>query len=152
MRPHEPAATLLLALALCNDVVARALTAGLLGDPTEVALWRRGRESGFDKATLERGRPPLAGAALRLRTETDDHAASRSAGLIAYTKGAPESVLACCSRDGDRNRRGAVRSAARACARPRRMAQDGLRVLAVACRRWDTLPAETRSPTWSSAI
>ena len=44
---HHPAATLLLALALCNDA-APGPDGEMLGDPTEIALWRLAAKAGID--------------------------------------------------------------------------------------------------------
>ena len=56
---HEPWRTLLTALALSNDARATA-DGGILGDPTEVALYRAARDAGFDKASLTQTQPRVA--------------------------------------------------------------------------------------------
>ncbi len=56
---HEPWRTLLTALALSNDARATA-DGGILGDPTEVALYQAARDAGFDKASLARTQPRVA--------------------------------------------------------------------------------------------
>jgi Ca2+-transporting ATPase len=142
-RADEPSGALLVALALCNDV-ARAPNGEPLGDPTEVALWQAAAEAGIDKAERERNAPrvwelPFDSERKRMTTW---HADGR--GFVAYTKGAPETVLARC-----------IAVAMEAGAMPldqtqamriaEDMAADGLRVIAVACRRWDMLPAENSS-------
>ncbi|MCW3473833.1 cation-translocating P-type ATPase [Limobrevibacterium gyesilva] len=135
---RPPADALLRAMALCNDVV-RAPDGRPLGDPTEVALWQAAADAGIDKAALERNaarvmEQPFDSERKRMTTVHLD-----GGGFIAYTKGAPEIVLALCTgmAIGD----GVVpldpEQATRAA---ERMAEDGLRVLAVACRRWDMLP------------
>jgi Ca2+-transporting ATPase len=140
---HEPAATLLLALALCNDVV-EGPDGAMFGDPTEVALWRAAAESGFDKATLEPDALRLLDLPFDSERKRMTTLHSGLGGLIAYTKGAPESVFACCRATAIETGEGAFDSA-RAMGAAEAMAQDGLRVLAVACRRWDALPGE-RTP------
>jgi Ca2+-transporting ATPase len=65
-------------------------------------------------------------------------------GIFVYTKGAPESVFACCRAMATET--GEVPfDSARAMGAAEAMAQDGLRVLAVASRRWDVLP-DQRTP------
>ena len=140
---HEPAATLLLALALCNDVV-EGPDGAMFGDPTEVALWRAAAEAGIDKATLEPEVRRLLDLPFDSERKRMTTLHSGRGGLIAYTKGAPESVFACCRAMATET--GEVPfDGARAMGAAEAMAQDGLRVLAVACRRWDALPDE-RTP------
>ena len=134
-----PARRLLAALALCNDA-ERGAHDVVVGDPTEVALWRVAAEAGFDKQNLERTAPRI----MELPFDSDRKRMTtfhrQGTGFIAYTKGAPETVLGRCwtaiTDDGyplpvDRDR---VLEIAEA------MANEGLRVLAVACRDWDELP------------
>jgi Ca2+-transporting ATPase len=141
----EPAATLLLALALCNDVV-RNDAGDVLGDPTEIALWRAASEAGVDKAMHERTAPrvlelPFDSERKRMTTL---HAVGNK--FIAYTKGAPEAVLGRCTRIATRT--GVMPlDPAEAMRAAEAMAEDGLRVLAVACRDWDTLPREQAAET-----
>jgi len=82
------------AIALCND--AAGDDGGVAGDPTEVALHEAAHRAGFDKRALEREAPrraelPFDSARMRMTTF---HATGD--GIMAYTKGAPESVLPLC--------------------------------------------------------
>lgn len=130
-------AELLQALALCNDA-QRDATGKPAGDPTETALWQAAADAGFDKRALDRSLPrrlEFAFDSERKRMTTFHGAGST---YIAYTKGAPEAVLervtSTISRPGepvDRAHLAAVTNA---------MAADGLRVLAIARRRWNVLP------------
>ena len=126
------------AIALCND--ASGGSAGeVSGDPTEVALHVAAKRSGFSREILERDAPrraelPFDSTRMRMTTF---HAGA--IGITAYTKGAPEAVLPLCMQTlteaGEESiNRVALESAAAA------MAADGLRVLAVACRRWHGIP------------
>ena len=161
---QEPWRTLLTALALSND--ARATADGaIIGDPTEVALYRAARDAGFDKASLAPIQPRLAEIAFdseRARMTTLHGIPSPLAGegwgggdhphplpspvegegkleYISYTKGAPEHVLPLCH---DRLGSDGVMPLDRAAVEEvvERMAAEGLRVLAVAMRRWPALP------------
>ena len=117
---REPAATLLLALALCNDVVRGPRRRRLLGDPTEVALWRAAARGGHRQGRARAGRPPRAGAAVRLRTQADDDAASGRGGLHRLHQGRAGVRVRLLSRDGDGDRRRSPSTAHARCARRRR--------------------------------
>jgi Ca2+-transporting ATPase len=136
---RTPAGDLFRALALCNDVT-RAGDGKLLGDPTEVALWLAAEEAGLaSSAGLLGGRLfelPFDSERKRMTT-----AHREGDGIVAYTKGAPETVLARCTTMATAT--GTVplpHSTTMAAAED--MAQEGLRVLAVASRRWDRVPAD----------
>ena len=135
---QRPWQDLFRALALSNDATLNARNEAT-GDPTEIALFLAAEESGLHKSRLEAACPrvmefPFDSERKRMTTIHRDAAA-----VIAYTKGAPESVLERCTRQlsaqGDAPlQREAVRDEAD------RMAAEGLRVLAVAQRRWPALP------------
>ncbi len=135
---HEPAASLLRALALCNDV-ARGADGRLLGDPTEVALWQAAIAAGFDKGELERRMPRVQELPFDSDRKLMTTVHPLDGGFMGCTKGAPEVLLARCV---------AMEAASgsvpldtpQAEAAAEAMALDGLRVLAVAERRWEALP------------
>ena len=119
------------AIALCNDADHGGGSDGV-GDPMEIALWRMASEKGRDKEKLERDAArvkelPFDSHRKRMTTFHRD-----GENFVAFTKGAPEIVLALC-REG-RDERGSLLAAAEA------MAADGLRVLAIAARHWPELP------------
>lgn len=122
------------ALALNNDA-RRGDGDALIGDPTETALYRAAEDAGFHKETLSRETPrtgeiPFESERGRMTTL---HAGRD--GTIAYTKGAPETLFALCGQQiTDRGEQPFDRSGAERVAR--HMANDGLRVLAIACRRF----------------
>jgi P-type Ca2+ transporter type 2C len=131
---------LLKALALCNDA-GSGERRQLVGDPTEVALWRIAADNGFDGESLERTAPralelPFDSDRKRMTTFHRDRT-----GFIAYTKGAPETVLDRCIWVMEDEGGGAV-DRVRLLSVAEAMANDGLRVLAVACRQWDELPRD----------
>ena len=87
---------LLRAMALSNDAYVDAGGA-VYGDPTETALWQFAREKGFDKAALEKAFPRIAELPFdseRKMMTTLHRCADGS--IVAFTKGALESVLAHC--------------------------------------------------------
>jgi len=127
------------ALALSNDA-SKSRHGKPNGDPTEVALYVAALEAGFDKTALEADAPrllelPFDSERKRMTTFHRD-----PQGAVAYTKGAPESMLASCT---------SMLTATGEVPMPEtemlehaeRMAADGLRVLAVAYRTWPELPS-----------
>ena len=120
------------------DVAASCATAEvdtegkrISGDPTEVALLAFAQEQGRDvrSSTRERRRRALFAfdSGRKLMTTVDEEGAT----LVAYTKGAPEQVLARCAL-GPRERADALAEA-------EVFAASGLRVLALARRRLDAV-------------
>ncbi len=131
-------AELLRAAALCNDA-SRSADGSWLGDPTETALADVAARAGFDKAALDAQWPrvhELAFDASRKRMTTFQ---SSLQGYVAYTKGAPESVIPLCIgqwlADGPGNL-----DASAWLARAEVLAAQGLRVLALARRNYEQLP------------
>ena len=130
--PQDRVAGLLLrALALCNDAVPD-VTGQLVGDPTEVALLRAAAAAGVD-GTREKERAPrlleLPFDAVRRRMTTlhrdgSDH-------FVAFTKGAPESVLPLCTSIATHSGSAPI-DHGRILRAATEMAQGGLRVLALA--------------------
>ena len=124
---------------------ARANHVGeLRGDPTEVALLAAALAAGFDHDKLNADLPRVAEIPFDSHRKCmttlhrDDH------GLIAITKGAPEEVVARCDSQLLENGvasidRDLIDEAADA------MAADGMRVLAVAIRRWAERPCDMTS-------
>ncbi|HQS57408.1 MAG: calcium-translocating P-type ATPase, PMCA-type [Gallionellales bacterium 35-53-114] len=126
------------ALALSNDA-SQSKHGKPGGDPTEVALYVAALEAGFDKVKLEQEAPrllelPFDSERKRMTTFHRD-----PQGAVAFTKGAPESLLPRCS--GMLTAQGNVPLPLdEMLATAERMAADGLRVLALAYRAWPTLP------------
>jgi len=127
------------AMALNNDVKESGGQAGLLGDPTEMALFLAAREAGFEKALLEQKLPrrmELPFDATR-KCMTTVHQTKR--GFIAFVKGAPEALLAHCRRllsvSGEQPL--TVQTYQE---EAQRLASEGYRVLALAYKELDALP------------
>jgi Ca2+-transporting ATPase len=135
---HEPAASLLTALALCNDAV-RTGDGSLVGDPTETALAEAAARGGLVRAALEREWPrrlELPFDSDRKRMTTIHRSGER---IVAYTKGAPETVIPLCVRELTATGEIEIGRAQRL-AEAERMAGEGLRVIAVARRVWQEMP------------
>jgi P-type Ca2+ transporter type 2C len=128
---------LLRAMALCNDA-APAPGGAWHGDPTETALVEAAAAASLDKAVLEAEWPRVSELPFDAERKrmTTVHRAQQ--GYLAYTKGAPESVIPLC---GDPCPGGLDRAAW--LERADAMAAQGLRVLAVAQRSHDRLPRES---------
>jgi P-type Ca2+ transporter type 2C len=131
-------ATFLQALALNNDAV-RDSAGRLMGDPTEVALYEAAAKAGYDGAILTRSAPRLTEIPFdseRKRMTTLHRMDER---IVAYTKGAPESVLACCTTLWTSN--GIIPLKTKwLLLVAEQLAANGLRVLAIAMRPWSRLP------------
>ncbi len=119
-----------LALALCNHVSLDA-EGRLLGDPTETALVSRIRELGHDPEDLERQYPRVAEipfSSERMCMTTIHRVPSGS--FLALTKGSMEAVRKRCTGT----------SGADTEEMNRRLAEEGLRILAFSCRYMEKLP------------
>jgi Ca2+-transporting ATPase len=137
--PHRT--SLLEAMALSND--ARANVGGtLLGDPTETALYEFAAANGSLKTALEESYPRIGELPFdsERKLMTTFHK-WKDGGVVSFTKGAAESVFS--------NTTGVLTGegikpfdAAALDAAGDKMAADGLRVLAVALRLWDSVPSD----------
>ncbi len=134
------------AAALCNDASGHtesdgdeAATVVWLGDPTETALVLAARAGGLDKAALDAASPRVQEQPFdsdRKRMTTFHRVAG---GFVAYTKGAPESVLPRCAAQWTPEGRAALDTTA-LLAQAHQLAAQGLRVLALARRGHARLP------------
>ncbi|MEJ2310187.1 MAG: cation-translocating P-type ATPase [Gammaproteobacteria bacterium] len=125
-------------LALSTDVTLD-MRGRAIGDPTEIALYLGAVDGEFIKRELEKKHPRLAELPFdaERRRMTTLHADDGS--VLSFTKGAPEAVLPCCS--GQLHIDGSTEPLADDLhEQAERLAADGYRVLAIACRRFDTVP------------
>jgi len=126
------------ALLACNDaLLVDADGEGAHGDPTEVALLRYGAEAAPEEPVGPVPRVaeiPFDSERRRMVTVHDRSAHDRPVRFVAYAKGAPEALLPRCATDPATRREATDRA--------RAMAGDGLRVLAVARRDLEELPAD----------
>ena len=137
-KPDERFSELLRAAALCNDA-SRTREGAWQGDPTETALTQVALQAGLDKAVLEAQcarvqELPFDSERKRMTTM---HRAGE--GFVAYTKGAPESVIPLCTLQWHATgavplQHGELLAVADA------LAARGLRVLALARRTHAVLP------------
>ncbi len=134
------------AMALSND--AQPGNDGtVLGDPTEIALYKFAKEYGFDKKKLDGDYPRVAELPFdsERKCMTTFHrlpaSSSGGASFVSFTKGAVDVVV--------EKSKSVLTSSGLTPLDARRfeefnelMAADGLRVLCIAMRRWDGLPDE----------
>lgn len=144
-----PNSALMTALALSNDAQIDS-SGNIIGDPTEVALYQIAKENGFDKAVLENTFPRIAEIPFdsdRKCMTTIHRAAEQQSGraatanYVSFTKGAIEVLIEraenVMTSDGLRplDKDEVLKIS-------EKMAADGLRVLGIAMRNWDSLPAD----------
>ena len=131
------------ALALNNDIrpiLTNDANTQLTGDPTELALYLTAQENSFDKIELEQTLPRVAEVPFdsERKRMTTLHTLS-SDQLIAFSKGAPESILPLCNKqlttDGEQTIDQKV-----LLEHADSLAEKGYRVLALALRYFDNLP------------
>ena len=131
-QPDADPQELLCAAALCNDAV-RGADGEWLADPTEIALVEAASRAGVEKAALDALWPrvhELPFDASRKRMTTFHRVPD---GILAYTKGAPESVLPQCATVWDGGGAQAF-EASGWLTQADALAAQGLRVLALARR------------------
>ncbi len=134
----EPWRSLFTALALSNDA-SRNRHGKLTGDPTETALYAAALEASYDKDGLETDAPRLLELPFDSERKRMTTFHRHPDGIVAYTKGAPESLIPLCLTQLSANGEEPLQRAA-ILAEAERMAAEGLRVLAVAQRYWPGLP------------
>jgi Ca2+-transporting ATPase len=130
------------ALALNNDVEHK--DGKPAGEPTELALFEAAQEAGFDKTALEQTRPRLAVIPFDSKRKQMTTFHQSSEGVTAYTKGAPERVLARCSTMLG-NEGPTAFEPTTALAEAAQLANEGYRVLALAMRKLPALPEPLES-------
>ena len=126
------------ALALNNDVQLDPGGA-LVGDPMETALYRAAHDAGCDPREAARRYPRVGELPFEVARGRMTTLHRGEFGFVALTKGAPERLLEDCV---DRLTPSGIRPLDRDAVldEAERMAADGLRVLAIAFRRFPTLP------------
>jgi Ca2+-transporting ATPase len=132
---------LLKALALSNDALPHSNgdIIGISGDPTEIALWRVAREHGFLKADLEKEHPRVAEIPFDSERKCMTTFHRWPGGYMAFTKGGVDVMLEKAV-NVLTERKLAPLDADEVSRVNDRMADQGLRVLAVAARLWNEVP------------
>ena len=112
-------------MALCNDVDTASQP--FKGDPTEIALLQGAMKSGFEKSILEVEMPRIAELPFQSDRQCMVTLHRATTGGLAFMKGAPERVVEACG----------LRASSEYLEIANRLAGDGYRVLALACRETD---------------
>lgn len=130
------------AMALCSDAVIRPGETAAEGEPTEAALVNYAFANGLLKSDMEAEQPRVTEAPFDSMRKMMSTVHQTESGYIQYTKGAGDVMLALCTgywKDGavipmteemKNEIKGVIKS----------FADDALRVLCAAFRRYDTLP------------
>ncbi len=153
---QEPWVSLLRAMALSNDA-SISHKGKLSGDPTETALYQAALDAGYDKTALEKKAPRVFELPFDAQRKCMTTFHDQSGELLAYTKGAPENVIAACiALLTQEVHAGSSPEPAfdpnLILAQAQHMAEEGLRVLAVAQRIWPALPEGSTSAEIESAL
>ncbi|MBI5073842.1 MAG: cation-translocating P-type ATPase [Nitrospirae bacterium] len=144
----NPQSRLFLALALSNDA-GMDVSGNAVGDPTEIALYVLAKSKGFDKKNLEQAFPRVAElpfdsdrkcmTTIHLQSVVSDQQSAGKYKHISFTKGAIDVLI-------DKSSMMLTSAGMIPINREElhrindRMAADGLRVLGVAMRTWESLP------------
>ncbi len=155
---HQLSTIFFTALALSNDAEVDA-SGSVIGDPTEIALFNIAKDKGFDKSEIEKQMSRVAeipfdsdrkrmttfhiGNREKLKStnhepRTTNHQLSTH-NYLSFTKGAIEAVI---EKAGNMLTSDGIKTINKdeIYAVNERMADDGLRVLCIAVREWNTLP------------
>lgn len=127
------------ALALNNDVTQQGDKS--VGDPTELALYRVAAVAGYTKAELQRRLPREAELPFDSTRKLMTTLHRDTAGVVAYVKGAPEVLLPLCLNRLGSTGVGELDSVG-ILAQAELLAAEGYRVLALAQRHFDDIPAK----------
>jgi Ca2+-transporting ATPase len=126
-------------MALNNDIAEK--DGKPAGEPTELALYEAAVESGYNKTGLIESRPRLGVIPFDSKRKRMTTLHSSSEQVVAYIKGAPETILPLCN-SAQHNEASATFDAEAILAEASRWANDGYRVLAFARREFTTLPEQ----------
>ncbi len=158
VEPAHPLTLLLRAAALASDAhIVHSQADGLWyikGDPTEGALVVAAAKAGLNKADLESQFPRVNEIPFTSETKRMTTLHALAEGIVAYSKGAPETILASCDRqltiDGETQLDAANREVILDAAR--QMASEALRVLAVASKPGASLENADREMTFLGLV
>lgn len=133
---HVPLRLALETAMLCNNASLNDDTASGVGDPLEVALLAAGRKAGLDREGLLEASPERREEAFSTDTKMMATFHEAGEGYLVAVKGAPEAVLAACSRiqAGETAEPMLAEARERWSEENTRLAEQGLRMLALANR------------------
>ncbi|MDD2659232.1 MAG: cation-translocating P-type ATPase [Methylococcales bacterium] len=141
---------LLRALALNNDA-RRDQNGQLLGDPTEIALYEAAGRAGYEGTELAKNAPRLDEIPFDSERKLMTTLHQENSEFIAYSKGAPESLLKRCVSQYAKDGPQALQSE-KIIAAANQMAAKGLRVLALAYRQFPGRPESLSADSIESEL
>jgi P-type Ca2+ transporter type 2C len=156
--PPPQASRLLQAAALaCDAHIVRDEATGrwqVKGDPTEGALVVAAAKAGLDKLDLDARFPRVSEIPFASETKRMTTLHAEAGGVMAFAKGAPEVILDSCEwqSTGDGQARLDAASRAAILEAVRQMANEGMRVLAVADKTGATLQDAERDATFLGVV
>jgi len=126
-------------LALSNDV--QPSDGSPIGEPTELALYQAADEAGWNKQSLSEQLPRVGELPFDAERKLMTTLHQEGGTILAFTKGAPERLLPLCNQQ--------LHTKGSADFQPEslmmmaeKLAEEGYRVLGLACREWDALPSD----------
>ena len=135
-------------MALCSDAEIDE-QGQVTGEPTEAALVNWAYKLGLPKNELKKSFPRRAEAPFDSLRKMMSTVHETQNGIVQYTKGAPDVVLGLCTKYLCAGKEVPMTEEYRQeilCAN-KKMADNALRVLACACRRWEALPPDSEAAT-----
>lgn len=135
---HSAISLLMTALSVSNDAQIDS-NGNVLGDPTEAALYTIAKDMGFDKRDMEKLMPRVAELTFDSERKCMTTIHKQNEGYLSFTKGAADVIIDKAEniltthglKPLDMKELNEISE---------RMAADGLRVLCIAMKNWDTLP------------
>jgi Ca2+-transporting ATPase len=143
-KADDPSTELGQAMALSNDIAEK--DGKPAGEPTELALFEAAYQAGFNKDELLEINPRLDVIPFDSKRKLMTTLHQASGKVVAYIKGAPESLLPLCSHSQQRGEAAAFDAEA-VLTEASRLADEGYRVLAFARRKFTTLPQPLEAET-----
>jgi Ca2+-transporting ATPase len=156
--PTESLKWMLQAAALASDAVVTYSDADkrwqIKGDPTEGALVVAAAKAGLEKSDLDAQFPRTGEIPFTSETKRMTTLHTAADGGVAYSKGAPETIIGSCAREFKESGSVALEAAGREriLEAARRMAQDALRVLAIAVKPDATMENAERDMTFLGLV
>ena len=142
------------AMALCSDAELEPGSDVAVGEPTETALVEYAHKTGFEKYALKEEQPRVFEVPFDSERKMMTTVHKTDGGFIQYTKGACDMVIPCCT---GFIRGGQVVPMTEDVLKEiqdinKSYADQALRVLAAACRRYDVMPEDTSAGSLEQSL
>ena len=139
----SPTSLLMTALSLSNDAQMDS-DGNIIGDPTEAALYNVAKDMGFDKREMEQRMPRVAELTFDSDRKCMTTIHKKDTGYISFTKGAADVIIEKADHILTTGGRKSL-DIQKLNEIIERMAADGLRVLCIAMKNWNSLPENLSS-------